>query len=118
MIDYDLDEVYLSVEISVPLGLIINELLSNALKYAFAGFDTGQLSENRILLSFKNLSPNKYILCVSDNGKGLPDNFNIDEAESLGLKLVTSLVQQIDGTLEVHPKNKTEFKITFSTDNQ
>lgn len=59
MIDYDLDEVYLSVEISVPLGLIINELLSNALKYAFAGFDTGQFSENRILLSFKNLSPNK-----------------------------------------------------------
>lgn len=117
-IDYDLDDIYLSVEISVPLGLIINELLSNALKYAFLGLESDELTEHRILLRFKNILPNKYILCVSDNGKGLPENFNLEESESLGLKLVTSLVQQIDGTLEVHPKNKTEFKITFSTDNQ
>jgi len=70
------------------------------------------------LLSFKNISSNRFVLSISDNGKGLPDSFNIDESESLGLKLVTSLVQQIDGKLEVHPKDKTEFKITFSTENQ
>ena len=117
-IDYDLDDVYLSVEVSVPLGLIINELLSNALKYAFTGIETDELAEHRILLSFKNISSNRFVLSISDNGKGLPDSFNIDESESLGLKLVTSLVQQIDGKLEVHPKDKTEFKITFSTENQ
>jgi two-component sensor histidine kinase/HAMP domain-containing protein len=117
-IDYDLDEVYLSVEISVPLGLIINELLSNALKYAFVGVAFDDVSEHQILLRLKTVSPNKYLLSVSDNGIGLPNDFNIDDSESLGLKLVTSLVQQIDGTLEVHPKDKTEFRITFSTENQ
>ena len=55
----------------------------------------------------------EHILSVSDNGSGLPDNFNVDDSESLGLKLVTSLVQQIEGKLEVHPKDNTEFKITF-----
>jgi len=117
-IDYDLDEVYLSVEISVPLGLIINELLSNALKYAFTGVEADEFKQHRIVLSLKNPESNKYILSISDNGKGLPDNFNIEDAESLGLKLVTSLVQQIDGTLIVHPKDLTEFKVTFTTENQ
>jgi two-component sensor histidine kinase/HAMP domain-containing protein len=117
-IDYDLDEVFLSVEVSVPLGLIINELLSNALKYAFTGIETDNYNEHNITLCLKKLSPNMYALSVSDTGIGLPENFNIEETESLGLKLVTSLVQQIDGKLEVHPKDKTEFKITFSTENQ
>lgn len=117
-IEYDLDEVYLSVEVSVPLGLIINELLSNALKYAFVGIAADDSAEHQVLLRLQTLSTNKYLLSVSDNGVGLPDNFNIEESESLGLKLVTSLVQQIDGVLEVHPKNLTEYKIIFSTENQ
>lgn len=117
-IEYELDEVYLSVEISVPLGLIINELLSNSLKYAFAGLEFDESNQHKITLSLKNLTNCNYLLSVSDNGKGLPDHFNIEETESLGLKLVTSLVQQIDGKLEIHPKNNTEFNITFSTDYQ
>jgi two-component sensor histidine kinase/methyl-accepting chemotaxis protein len=117
-IEYDLDEVYLSVEISVPLGLIINELLSNSLKYAFAGLEFDESNQHKITLSLKNLTNGNYLLSVSDNGKGLPDHFNIEETESLGLKLVTSLVQQIDAKLEIHSKNNTEFNITFSTDYQ
>jgi two-component sensor histidine kinase/HAMP domain-containing protein len=113
-IEYDLDEVYLSVEISVPLGLIINELLSNALKYAFKNDDNDDRTERRILIKLKKYIDDEYMISVSDNGNGLPDNFNIEETESLGLKLVTSLIQQIEGKLEVHPKNNTEFKITFN----
>lgn len=113
-IDYDLDEVFLSVEVSVPLGLIINELLSNALKYAFRGHQIDISSYPRILLRLKKLNGSEYIISISDNGAGLKDNFDIDESESLGLKLVTSLVQQIEGKLEIHPKNDTEFKITFN----
>ena len=113
-IDYDLDEVFLSVEVSVPLGLIMNELLSNALKYAFTNHLASDSSDHRILIKLKKIKNNDYILSVSDNGNGLPDNFDIENTESLGLKLVTSLVQQIEGKLEVHPKNDTEFKITFN----
>ncbi|MDP2362392.1 MAG: sensor histidine kinase, partial [Ignavibacteria bacterium] len=113
-IDYDLDEVFLSVEVSVPLGLIVNELLSNALKYAFSGNQIDNSSAYKIRLKLKKLAGTDYILSISDNGAGLPDNFNIEESESLGLKLVTSLIQQIDGKLEIHPKNDTEFKISFN----
>lgn len=112
-IDYDLDEVYLSVEVSVPLGLIMNELLSNSLKYAFVNNSDHQ-SEHTILIKLKRIAADKHILSVSDNGAGLPDNFDIEGTESLGLKLVTSLVQQVEGKLEIHPKNNTEFKITFN----
>ena len=112
-IEYDLDEVFLSVEVSVPLGLIINELLSNALKYAFTNIPADNLSEHKIVIKLKKHKNDEHILSVSDNGAGLPDNFNIEETESLGLKLVTNLTQQIEGKLEVHPKNDTEFKITF-----
>ena len=113
-IEYDMDEVYLSVEISVPLGLILNELLSNALKYAFIGIQKDDSTEHRITLKLKKLQNEEYLLSVSDNGIGLADDFNLEESDSLGLKLVTSLVQQIEGKLEVHPKNSTEFKITFN----
>jgi len=112
-IDYDLDEVYLSVEVSVPLGLIINELLSNVLKYAFINDQKEDFEDRIILIKLKKYADDKHIISVSDNGIGLPESFNIEETESLGLKLVTSLVQQIEGKLEVHPKDNTEFKITF-----
>jgi two-component sensor histidine kinase/HAMP domain-containing protein len=113
-IEYDMDEVYLSVELSVPLGLILNELLSNALKYAFNGIQKDDSAEHKIILKLNKLVNEEYVLSVSDNGLGLPDNFELEESDSLGLKLVTSLVQQIEGKLEVHPKNNTEFKITFN----
>ena len=70
-------------------------------------------TERRILIKLKKYAADELILSVSDNGVGLPDNFNIEDTESLGLKLVTSLIQQIEGKLEVHPKDYTEFKITF-----
>ena len=113
-IEYEMDEVYLSVEIAVPLGLILNELLSNALKYAFTWPQKDDYKEHRIILKLKKLQAEDYLLSVSDNGIGLADDFNLEESYSLGLKLVTSLVQQIEGKLEVNPKNKTEFKITFN----
>ncbi len=70
-------------------------------------------AEHRIIIKLKKQIGEIHILSISDNGIGLPANFNIEDSESLGLKLVTNLVQQIEGKLEIHPKDSTEFKITF-----
>lgn len=113
-IEFQLDDVYLSVEVAVPLGLLMNEFLSNALKYAFSGDEVNEKVDPKILIKLKKIGEDIIELTVSDNGIGLPDNFDIETSESLGLKLVTNLVQQINGKLELHPKNYTEFKITFS----
>ncbi len=113
-IDYYLDDIYLSVEVAVPLGLLMNELLSNALKYAFIADEVIEKVDPKIQIKLKKIDENIIELTFSDNGKGLPDNFDIETSESLGLKLVTNLVQQINGKLKVHPKNDTEFKITFN----
>ncbi len=70
---------YLSVEVSVPLGLIINELLSNALKYAFRGHQIDHFNPDpRILLRLKKLNGSEHIISISDNGAGLKDNFDIE----------------------------------------
>jgi two-component sensor histidine kinase len=113
-IDYQLDDIYLSVEVAVPLGLLMNELLSNSLKYAFSVDEVIEKVDPKIQIKLKKIGEDIIELTVCDNGKGLPDNFDIETSESLGLKLVTNLVQQINGKLEVHPKNDTEFKITFN----
>ncbi len=83
---------------AVPLGIIINELVSNSLKYAFPEKNDGEI---KIKLHREEGSNNSFILIVSDNGIGIPENINIDELNSLGLQLVTTLVDQLDGELEL-----------------
>jgi two-component system, sensor histidine kinase PdtaS len=65
----------------------------------------------------KNINPNKYSLVVRDNGRGLPVDFNLKEAQTLGLRLINSLVSQIEGDIEVINNGGAEFKITFQTYN-
>ena len=107
-LDFELEEVFLNLDTSIPCGLIINEIVSNSLKYAFEGRESGIIK-----IEFSKLSDGKLKLIVSDNGIGLPDNFDIENAESLGLQLVTTLITQISGVLEIDTRNGTRFNIVF-----
>ena len=93
----------------IPCGLILNELITNAIKYAFPDERAG-----KIQIEFNEISEDIYVLTVADDGIGLPDDFNIDQTESLGMQLVTSLVKQLNGNLEISGDNGTAFTILFS----
>lgn len=96
------------VDTAIPLGLIINELITNAYKYAFVENKTGKLN-----ISIISLDKDNFKLTVSDNGQGLDNNFNIKKAKSLGLRLVTRLVKQLHGELLLTNKNGAYFEILF-----
>ncbi|MDA3861265.1 MAG: HAMP domain-containing protein [Melioribacteraceae bacterium] len=108
---YDLEKRYLSISSSVPCGLIINELISNVMKYAFP--DEVVHSNPQLNISLKFSDNNTYTLAIRDNGIGLPSELEIENIDSLGLKLVQNLVNQLDGNLEIINTNGTEFVITF-----
>ena len=105
---FDLEEDFLNLDTSIPCGLIINELVSNSLKYAFQGREKGV-----VVISFSKLADGKLKLIVADDGIGLPEGFDIENAESLGLQLVTTLVTQISGKMEIDRTNGTCFNIVF-----
>ena len=104
---FEVDEVSLSLDLSIPCGLIINELVSNALKYAFKGREKGKIN---IILTLKN---GIVTIKVSDNGVGMSKNINIKETNTLGLQLVTALVEQIEGELKIDYNKGTTFTVTF-----
>ncbi|MBZ2167056.1 histidine kinase dimerization/phosphoacceptor domain -containing protein [Methanobacterium spitsbergense] len=103
----DVKDVKLNLETSIPCGLIINELISNSLKHAFKERDSGKITVK--MDSYNNL----ITLIVADNGIGIPNNFQIENTSTLGLKLVTTLVKQLDGEMIVNKENGTSFTITF-----
>ena len=105
---YELEEVFLNLDTSIPCGLIINEVVSNCLKYAFAGKEKGV-----IRIEFSKLSDGKLKLIIGDDGIGLPSNFDIENAETLGLQLVTTLVTQVSGELDIKTNKGTQFSIVF-----
>jgi PAS domain S-box-containing protein len=115
----DVKNVYLGIDQAIPCGLLLNELLTNALKYAFtAGPDrqagSSALLESQIIVSM-HPEDGRYILLVRDNGCGLPGEFDVQTARSLGLKLVNRLAGQLHGELEVTSVagSGTSFTITF-----
>ncbi|WP_410509126.1 PAS domain S-box protein [Methanosarcina hadiensis] len=126
-LNIDLEEdTFFDMDTAVPLGLIVNELVSNSLKYAFQGRDKGII---RIRLSKEeneetvNDTPGSremghentaFILTVSDNGTGMPEDFNMEKSSTLGIQLVTTLVDQLDGVLKINRDCGTEFIIRFT----
>lgn len=102
-----IENVAMGIETAIPCGLIINEIISNALKHAFPNKQSGEVK-----IKFETVD-NEYILTISDNGIGLPKDFDIEKSKSLGLKLVNILITQIEGALEINRDGKTEFKIKF-----
>ncbi len=101
-------DIELGVDTAVPCGLIINELISNSLKH---GFDSESVGEIRINMGHNE--NNNLILKISDTGKGIPQNFNIQESESLGLRLVSNLTIQLKGKVEFFNRNGTTVKLVF-----
>lgn len=111
----EVEQVFLGIDAAVPCGLILNELISNTLKHAFPPHwqrTNGQSGEIRIKLRAEE--EHQVTLIVSDDGIGLPPDLVVLNTESLGLRLVAVLVDQLDGTLEVHSENGAQFKITFT----
>ncbi len=111
------EDIFFDMDTAVPLGIIINELVSNSLKHAFTDRDKGKI---HIKLhrekngEYKNEGCNPaYVLTISDNGVGIPENLDIENLDSLGMQLVASLVDQLDGELELKRDNGTEFTIKF-----
>ena len=102
-----IQEISLDIDSIVPLGLIINELVTNALKYAFPDNRRGEITVSL------TRTGNAITLIISDNGIGLPKNFDIHKINSLGLDLVQSLTSQLNGTLDLSNSNGTSMKITF-----
>ncbi len=107
--DYQIDDAYLPMDVAIPCGLIINELISNSFKYAFK-----EKNHGIITISFKELDEKgKYQLIIGDDGMGISRDIDITKTKSLGMKIVHKLVQQIDGEIENDFSIGTKFKITF-----
>lgn len=105
----DIENLNLDIDRIIPCGLIINELISNSLKHAFLPGQKGLIK-----ISFNKNSENYFTLSVANNGKKLPDDFDINKLNSLGMLLVKSLTNQIRADLHINSSEKsTEFKITF-----
>ena len=111
--DYQIDDAYLPMDIAIPCGLIINELISNSFKYAFVNKSNGIIS-----IHFKNVKEDEFMLTVSDNGVGIPAEVNIFKTKSLGMKILHKLVQQIDGEIKSDFTNGTKFIINFKSTNK
>jgi len=139
----DVEKVFLGMDTAVPLGIIINELVSNSLKHAFTKEKEGEIyiklqsseeypawqgkslknavdkvagNENAEKTGFRGITrkkEDKLTLTVRDNGIGFPDKLDFRETTSLGLQLVTTLVDQIEGDIELNNTAGTEFKISF-----
>ena len=107
-LEQEIDIVALNIDTAIPCGLIINELVSNALKHAFPDKNPGLIS-----IFFKVDKEQHYTLIVRDNGKGLPSDFNINSLNTLGLQLVDILTNQLEVTLEIDRRIGTEFRIKF-----
>ncbi|MCU0286755.1 MAG: GAF domain-containing protein [Acidobacteria bacterium] len=106
-IESHIDDIHLCIDTAIPCGIIINELVTNAYKYAFNGRKEGKI---QIRLSSREQN---IILTVSDNGIGLPRNLNIENASSLGFQLVNILARQLRASVSLETNQGTAFKIIF-----
>jgi PAS domain S-box-containing protein len=103
----EVQDVILAIDVATPCALIINELVSNCIKHAFPGRQRGE-----IVIRFRS-EQDRFVLTVKDDGVGMPHDLTPDVAESLGLKLVSMLVDQLDGSIELHRNRGTSFRIEF-----
>jgi PAS domain S-box-containing protein len=109
----DLEPVELNVNIAIPCGLIVSELVSNALKHAFPGERSG-----RVTVSLHRGDNSTVRLGVKDDGIGLPEDFDARLGESLGMQIVMTLVSQIEGHLRIGRAGGAEFQVEFRESGQ
>jgi PAS domain S-box-containing protein len=107
-LELDLNSALLVLDTAIPCGLIVNELLSNSFKYAFPGRAGG-----RIYLGFHPAEDKHFNIKISDDGVGFPKGMDFRKSKSMGLQLVTVLVEQLGGTIEMEAGKGTTFRIRF-----
>ena len=105
---FDVGEISLDIDTAIPCGLILNELVSNCLKYAFPDSREGEVQ-----VSLRSKKDGLLTLSVCDNGIGFPKDLDFRETESLGLQLVCTLTDQILGDITLDTSDGTAFQITF-----
>jgi PAS domain S-box-containing protein len=106
---HQVEDVSIAIDTAIPCGLILNELISNALKHAFPDGRRGEVN-----VSLHGDGEGAIVLDVSDNGVGLPPGFDIHESESMGLRLVTMLAEmQLEGRVTVEGQGGARFKVVF-----
>jgi len=103
----NVSNIQLSLDQAIPCGLILNELISNSLKYAFPNGEKGTITLNI------TEEESKVTLELNDNGVGIPADFDVEKSESLGLQLVFILVEQLDGIVQINSDNGSNFLINF-----
>ncbi|MBI5952256.1 MAG: PAS domain S-box protein [Chloroflexi bacterium] len=108
-LDVRADKVLLELDQAIPCGLILNELITNALKYAYADGRNGTIK-----VELRANPENTVTLRVADDGMGMPADFDVFNAKSLGLQLIASLVTQLDGKLELGNSRGTDYLVSFS----
>lgn len=133
LLKLSVEDIFLRMDTAIPLGIVVNELVSNSLKHAFSEGREGEIyiklcqmddyGNKRINNMKSNINKNRhserknqYILIVSDNGLGFPENVDFRNTDSLGLQLVNALVDQLEGSIELDIDGKTEFRINFLED--
>lgn len=105
-LNIDTDQVLIPIDVSIPLGLILNELCTNAMKYAFPEDRSGNIN-----ITLKHQDSNHFLVQVSDNGIGIPEDFDFANTPSLGLQLVQLLSEQISAKLTIQRSNPTRFTL-------
>lgn len=106
-LNMDVENLMLDINTTVPLGLILNELVTNCMKHAFPDGRKGE-----IYINFHK-KKDIFILNVRDDGIGFPQDLDLENTGTLGMQLITSLTEQIDGEMELNKTNGTDFKIKF-----
>jgi PAS domain S-box-containing protein len=110
----EIEPAFLNIDKAICCGLIVNELLSNSLKYAFSEL---KQCEPCISIKFTKVEKSAFSLIVGDNGAGIPHHINLLHLETLGLQLVQGFVKQLKGTLQENRQSGTEFCILFPGEN-
>ena len=108
-LEVDVEEVFLGIDTAIPCGLIVNELVTNAFKYAFPDNQPGE-----VLIRLRSNAEGVYALTVKDNGVGLPSGLDIYRTETLGMQLITILAAQLGSKLDIELSEGTCFRVQFS----
>jgi two-component sensor histidine kinase len=106
--DLSIDPIELNGAVAVPLGLIINEAVTNSLKYAFPGGRQGQIS-----IALRQSDQQGCLLTIADDGIGLPADFDLSRSRSLGMNLMKGLSKQLDGSLEIESPDGLTIQVRF-----
>ncbi len=107
-IEVNIETVDIDLDKAIPCALIINETVTNCLRHAFAAGESG-----KIKIEFYKNDEGRYNLIIDDNGKGLPENFNMEDPKSLGFQLIKALALQLRGKFEFYSDNGTKMVFTF-----